>query len=423
MKKGTTAIGGVFNGTTEIAKIMKNNVVVYENRLLPYGYRQLEYIQSTGTQYIDTGVTGNLNTRAVIDFDFILNNSTTAFSIFGARTSASNNDNVGIIWGVYQSKYGLNLDFGNYTSYRLFYETYNENTKYRADISKSGRYLYDSEGELIGSNTTANTTEFTSPSNLLLFKEYGEPSMTRGYTGKIYSCKLYNGNTLIRKFIPCKNLLGTVGMYDTVGKQFYANAGTGDFVAGPEIKLPDGYSYIEATGTQYIDTGFSPDSNTQVDYKVETTSGAFDASPFIGTRLGSSNNNRFFPIAYLNVQDTCRSAFGLTTIQLPVSGNTVFEGSFRPKSGVSIINGMSYDISNASFQKVENNNLYIFATSGYSSNLYQSHGKMYYCKIYDNGTLIRNYIPCKNDNNEIGMYDLINGVFYSNQGTGSFIGN
>ena len=30
-------------------------------------------------------------------------------------------------------------------------------------------------------------------------------------------------------------------------------------------------------------------------------------------------------------------------------------------------------------------------------------------------------IPCKNPSNEIGMYDLVNDVFYSNAGTGSFI--
>ena len=196
-------------------------------------------------------------------------------------------------------------------------------------------------------------------------------------------------------------------------------------VGDNETGLPLGYTklaYIEATGTQYIDTGFSPDGNTQVDYKVKTTSGVFDASPFVGARLGSSNANRFFPISYMNVENQCRSTFGTVNIFIDITGDTMFEGSFQPKNNASIINGTSYDISNAGFQKSANNNLYLFATSGYPNNLYLSHGKMYYCKIYDNGTLIRNYIPCKNSSNVIGLYDTVNNVFYTNQGTGDFVG-
>ena len=34
---------------------------------LPSGYTELEYIESTGTQYIDTGLKGNLNTKVEID--------------------------------------------------------------------------------------------------------------------------------------------------------------------------------------------------------------------------------------------------------------------------------------------------------------------------------------------------------------------
>lgn len=48
--------------------------------------------------------------------------------------------------------------------------------------------------------------------------------------------------------------------------------------------------------------------------------------------------------------------------------------------------------------------------------------KIYYCKIWDNDTLVRNFIPCINDNNVIGMYDTVNSVFYSPSGTGSFRG-
>lgn len=48
--------------------------------------------------------------------------------------------------------------------------------------------------------------------------------------------------------------------------------------------------------------------------------------------------------------------------------------------------------------------------------------RIYYAKIWDNGTLIRDFIPAvRNDDGVIGMYDQVNDVFYTNDGTGSFI--
>lgn len=55
----------------------------------------------------------------------------------------------------------------------------------------------------------------------------------------MYSCKIYDNETLVRDFVPCKNATGAVGLYDTVEGQFYANAGTGTFTAGPEIPAPE----------------------------------------------------------------------------------------------------------------------------------------------------------------------------------------
>ena len=47
--------------------------------------------------------------------------------------------------------------------------------------------------------------------------------------------------------------------------------------------------------------------------------------------------------------------------------------------------------------------------------------KMYYAKFYYNDVLVRDLVPCyRKADNEIGMYDLVNGVFYTNAGTGTF---
>ncbi|MDO4962494.1 MAG: hypothetical protein Q4E75_00095 [bacterium] len=46
----------------------------------------------------------------------------------------------------------------------------------------------------------------------------------------------------------------------------------------------------------------------------------------------------------------------------------------------------------------------------------------YTFKIYKTGKLLRNFIPCyRKVDNEVGMYDLVEGKFYENQGSGDFI--
>jgi hypothetical protein len=48
--------------------------------------------------------------------------------------------------------------------------------------------------------------------------------------------------------------------------------------------------------------------------------------------------------------------------------------------------------------------------------------KIYSCKLYKSNQMVRNFIPCyRKADNEIGMYDLVNKVFYTNQGTGTFL--
>ena len=53
----------------------------------------------------------------------------------------------------------------------------------------------------------------------------------------------------------------------------------------------------------------------------------------------------------------------------------------------------------------------------------------YYCsakfkeiQIYENDILVRDFIPCiRKQDNKPGLYDIVNNVFYTNQGTGEFL--
>lgn len=64
--------------------------------------------------------------------------------------------------------------------------------------------------------------------NLLLFSDLTSNDNT---IAKVYYLKIYDGETLVRDFVPFITQDGECGLYDLVTKQFYGNAGDGTFEA------------------------------------------------------------------------------------------------------------------------------------------------------------------------------------------------
>lgn len=192
-----------------------------ETSVLPDGYIQLEYIESSGTQYIDTGVYPNQDTRVVCDVELL--ESGRAYGIFGSRIGYGNT-----AFDVFA--FGLN-------STRDFQDDYNKqsNAPLASSISK---FLIDKNKNLtvingVESIFSQSTFSVQYPMYLFGVNTSGTPNNQLGDL-RVFSCQIYDNGALIRNFIPCTNPLGEFGLYDTVNGLFYRNAGTGEFVAGPE---------------------------------------------------------------------------------------------------------------------------------------------------------------------------------------------
>lgn len=212
---------------------------------LPSGYKRLEYIQSSGAQYIDTGIIGSYDTRVTADFEVLSIGSGTVF-VFGSQA----NNNVRFCLGitsasVFRSDYGTEYISGPSAA---------TGTKYTAD---KNRNVCTINGTAINSNAQT----FTGTTNIYLFaRSYSSLSYANL---KMYGCKIYSNDVLVRDFIPCKNASGVAGMWDDVNSVFYGNAGSGTFTAGLEIKgahkvLIDGTLYDAKGGRPLIGgTGYS----------------------------------------------------------------------------------------------------------------------------------------------------------------------
>ena len=182
---------------------------------LPSGFTKLAYIQSSGTQYVNTGVVATVNTAIHFNFSDLVLPRTGDYALLGSA------------WGLLSLLY-------NSTSAVKWYSSGNAT----ASVSTT------SINEVILTSTSikANGTSYTVtapssyPTTNIYLLNTGDNGAGTSWLGqcKIYALKIYDNDTLVRDFIPCINASGEVGLYDLVGKQFYGNVGTGTFT-GSEV--------------------------------------------------------------------------------------------------------------------------------------------------------------------------------------------
>lgn len=215
----------LYNGLN-VAKLVYNGVVVWMPKL-PIGYTEVEYLESTGTQYIDTGINVNTTTSR---YETKINPSSVSgtMGIFGTRNYSSANQssmNAFIISGNFR------LDWvsgnGNYNVRNI-----SSDTEYTISITR-GLATINNVNYVSGDTTSIDSLYPFYVGNL----NSAGSAFPNGFSGKIYYSKLYNNNILVFDGVPCyRNSDNEIGMYDLVSNTFFTNAGSGSFIAGAEVE-------------------------------------------------------------------------------------------------------------------------------------------------------------------------------------------
>ena len=213
--------------------------VTHETHNLPSSYQEVEYIELTGTQYIDTGIPGTLNSQILIQYQTTNRNVNNHGIILGSRESATSKN---ISFTTNGSSDGVScssniIDFGNYTITRLTTQVIFGHWL-EAYTDKTYRYVKDlNQNLIVASNTASYNTSFTTPTNLLIGKPgSGYVSSHTNFVGYIKYCEIWNNDTLDRKLVPCYRISDDKpGMYDLANDVFYTNNGTGEFGVGPNV--------------------------------------------------------------------------------------------------------------------------------------------------------------------------------------------
>lgn len=224
----------------ELAQVTASTICINENddeleiryinntKPLPKEYTEVDYIQSDGTQYIDTGINADYKLSIDIKMTNLLptqkhmgtmkNNNGTYIRHHFQTTPLNNQGYVG--YYVETTRYDLKQTSEIINPHIYKIDVYNKKIK------------YDNEQEI-----EIQRTDFDTQLNYWLFWRNRNENLGAQDKGnfRIYYCKMYYENELVRDFVPCKrNSDSEIGLYDLINNQFYTNNGTGAFTYGKE---------------------------------------------------------------------------------------------------------------------------------------------------------------------------------------------
>ena len=184
---------------------------------LPEGYTAVDYLQSSGSQYIDTGHKLTQDSDIAIDFSIVGEIKRDA-GVFGSRESASKNNLT-----LFQNMDPIVFtgDFSEYKNHRFSVTSSLERTKIR--MNKAGVWVND-----ILKKSWSDVADFETPTNGLIF-DVGN----NNWTGRKAIMQLYSytdGDA--QQLVPCLDANGVPCLYDLIGKTTLYNQGTGSFTWG-----------------------------------------------------------------------------------------------------------------------------------------------------------------------------------------------
>ena len=188
---------------------------------LPEGYTELTYIESSGTQHIDSEFKPNQNTKLILTAAYL---GAVGSNIAGVRNTASDTTN----------RFGL-ITFSSTSKIGAFFRNSSiqaigcDNAVHTFELSKSGLVV---DGTSYGS---ANSGTFTCTYSFVLFGWNNGSGGVSATASRVYACQIYDGDTLVRDFVPCISDADGIGLFDLVEGKFYGNAGTGAFLGGEEV--------------------------------------------------------------------------------------------------------------------------------------------------------------------------------------------
>ena len=209
-------------------------------------YTAVEYLESSGGQYIDTGYIHN--ERTVVDIKAAITvqpNSSTWYAYYGGRTSNNDSRSFGA-WVHGNHHYsGVGTPENELSGW-----TYSVNTPFYTHLDASAGSKCYINGQSFTRGTVEMWNDFGRTDFLFAMNNNG--SVNFQSKARIYWCVVREDEVTMRDFVPVKRRSDNKpGMLDRVYGKFYVNSGSGEFTTGNALAAAP----VSATWTGAADNG------------------------------------------------------------------------------------------------------------------------------------------------------------------------
>lgn len=427
-------------------------------------YIQLEYIETTSssenaTQYFDTSFHHDNNSKYEMEIMFkTLYPYDAVFGATGYPRDLYGHNTQELYLFRHSSRNGaLRINAGNASTYQTEDFVPDFTVKYKITVDAPNKKIYN--GTTSVCNTWVDNVQYCDSSDYIFAFNNGDTPSAQGHY-KLYYFKIFDGDSLVRNFIPVLTLkeidaskvnegvsipAGTPCLFDLKNNRFHKNIGTEEFAAGPALVTLNGtqygvLEYIKSNGTNYIDTdvkytcndikisiGFNQESGAYAAvvgnydttsgyrssitvYAEGTTNGVIYHSPY-GSDVRRKDN--YYSLGTYNEFDVERkeqNIIGYKNFPSVSAKETIAEGCANV---------------------LTTSNPYIFAQNSPGGAAAQySKTSLYYLEMYNTVdadgkyNIIRNYIPVKRmSDGVLGLYDLVSNRFFTKASGDNFITN
>lgn len=268
---GKTIVARSHGGADLCKKYHGDKLVWVKNveRRLPMEYQEVEYIESAGNSWIDTGFVFDSNTKVIVDLSLVYNKDGGTYILGGRKTYKDSDYTISLndVGKVGKRNALLNI-YGSQSAATTSY--LEDNTRYTIFKDKNKLYL---NGNLVN---TLDVEVFSTPTTAYLFNSHITGTISSGnkpMVGKMFSCVIYDDDICVRNFVPCyRKSDHKSGMYDTITNTFFISATSTDFFVGADVKCKK-LEYCENLNGNYIDLRMKLKSSykTKVDFQVPQT--------------------------------------------------------------------------------------------------------------------------------------------------------
>ncbi len=393
----------------------------------------IDYVESFGNSYIDTGVIGRSGTAAKMEMAWIGTSSDQA--LLDSRDGTNKrfylvHRNTGNKWLWGYGSYGT---FGTFTPGDRCYIDASFAVGAQTITVRDG----GPDGSVLGSYEATSDTNIDTDRSMYLFccNQSGS-ALAKQYWGKarVYWLQIFQDGVMVRDFRPCLKY-GEAALYDDVSKTIFYPVGDplgyDNSVAAnaDELVFVD---YIESDGFTHLDTQVAANSPTRATgtfswTEMRTTT---EEAKYLddghhsylacGCYNSSSDANRFYMIdqtsqkPWIGYGNNSKS-FGSAMV---TGTKYAFDVSFADGAqSVSIVPEGGSDIGTAaswSGAASGQGSLYLFACNDAKNKkpIYRSAARCYGLTIYQGSETVRNFKPCIKDG-QAALYDTVSErIFY-----------